>query len=275
MVAFPPRAKERMKLPFFWVDAFSRHAFGGNPAGVCLLERWLEAPLMQRVAWQNGLAETAFVVPQGGAGFYLRWFTPSVEVDLCGHATLATAHVLISERNFAAPRMEFHTRSGVLGVTRVEDEKLELDFPSTPVTPAPNFQPALERALRHPVLWTGKSRFDWFAALATETDVRNLQPDLLLVAQLGMRGLIVTAPGTAGVDFVSRFFAPQSGITEDPVTGSAHSALTPFWSDRLGKTELSARQISSRGGQLWCRLRGDRVGIAGHCATYLRGELDI
>ena len=273
-----------MKLPLFWVDSFSRTVFRGNPAGVVPLATWLPDDLMRGIAFENGFAETAFFVRTGPDRFHLRWFTPTVEVDLCGHATLAAAFTLFTQLGQPGKIVTFDSRSGPLIVSRGEDDLLELDFPSTP--PEPETDAAVARAVtaalgRQPE-WLGRSRFDRFAVLSDAAAVRALQPDLAQVAAAGGRGLIVTAPGD-DCDFVSRFFAPQSGVPEDPVTGSAHSALVPFWAERLGKTILQARQISARGGELWGELvrstdtgaDSDRVKIAGHAALYLRGEIEV
>ena len=266
-----------MKLPFFWVDAFTDRVGTGNPAGVVPLERWLPDEVLQRIASENGLSETAFFVRTGADRLHLRWFTPAVEVDLCGHATLASAFVVFTQLGQPGDRVVFDSRSGPLPVVRRDEGWIELDFPATP--PAPEDDPATARtvaaALGAPPVWLGRSRFDLFAVLADAATVRTVRPDFGRVAAAGARGLIVTAAGGDAEDFVSRFFAPQSGIAEDPVTGSAHCTLTPYWAERLGKTRLHARQVSTRGGELWCELRGDRVGIAGRAVLYLRGELHV
>jgi len=237
---------------------------------------------MQQIAFENGLAETAFFVPidnANGAHFQLRWFTPAVEVDLCGHATLAAGHVVLRELGNAAPFVTFESRSGPLRVSRAGD-KLELDFPATPVSQETDAAVAarVQQALGVPVVWQGRSVFDRFAVLADEATVRAVQPDLLSVVAAGGRGLIVSAPADH-CDFVSRFFAPQVGVPEDPVTGSAHCALAPYWAERLGRSRLRAKQVSRRGGQLWCEvvsgMEGMRVKIAGHATLYLRGELSV
>lgn len=266
-----------MSLSFFWIDAFTDRVFSGNPAGVVPLENWLPDEAMQRIAFENGLSETAFFVRTGPGEYHLRWFTPAVEVELCGHATLASAHVLWTELGERAGTLTFASRSGPLPVTRLADGKLELDFPTTP--PAPENAAAVLRAvtaaLDQTPPWLGRTRFDLFAVLPDAARVRALRPNFAHIAAAGARGLIVTAPGGEDCDFVSRFFAPQSGVPEDPVTGSAHCALAPYWAARLGKTRLHARQVSARGGELWCELRGNRVGIAGRAVTYLRGTLDV
>jgi PhzF family phenazine biosynthesis protein len=266
-----------MKLPLYWVDAFTDQPFHGNPAAVVPLEQWLPDVTMQRIAFENGLAETAFFVRTGPDRFHLRWFTPVVEVDLCGHATLAAAFTLFTQLDFANEVVTFDSRSGPLLVTRQAGGRLELDFPAS--SPRPGLDAATSQlvagALGRAPEWLGESTLDLFAVVPDEATVRALQPDFAKVATAGRRGLIVTASARAGCDFVSRFFAPQSGITEDPVTGSAHCALVPYWAARLGKTRLHARQVSARGGELFCELRGDRVGIAGHAVLYLRGEIEI
>ena len=283
-----------MKLPLYWVDAFTDQLFHGNPAAVVPLAQWLPDETMQRIAFENGLAETAFFVAAktagapgtasptaeapapGSARYHLRWFTPAVEVDLCGHATLATAFTLFTQLGLAHDVVTFESRSGPLVVTRQAGGRLELDFPATPVRPVGDATTAqhVADALGRPPVWLGESKHDLFAVLPDEATVRAVQPDLAKVAAAGRRGLIVTAAASTGGDFVSRFFAPQSGIAEDPVTGSAHCSLAPYWAGRLGRNRLHGRQVSARGGDLFCELRGERVGIAGHAVLYLRGEID-
>lgn len=279
-----------MRLPLYWIDAFSAVPFAGNPAAVVPLDRWLPDAVMQQIAFENGLAETAFLVPQPGNAdaariaprYHLRWFTPAVEVDLCGHATLASGHVLLRELGLTGDQVVFDSRSGPLVVTRRGD-RLELDFPATPVAVEPDRETAatVARALGRAPSWLGRSKFDLFAVFDDPAAVRDVHPDLAQVAAAGARGLIVTAPGDGTCDFVSRFFAPQSGVPEDPVTGSAHCALAPYWAERLGRTQLHARQVSRRGGELWCEvLPGDtttpsRVRIAGHTTLYLKGEIAV
>jgi PhzF family phenazine biosynthesis protein len=261
-----------MNLPFFWVDAFTDHVFAGNPAGVVPLERWLPDDTMQHIARENGLSETAFFVRTGPGQHHLRWFTPAIEVDLCGHATLASAHVLWTELRGKADRLTFASRSGPLQVGRAGD-RLELDFPSQPAAPAPapsDLIAALGREPEH----VGRAGTRWLCVFGRAAEVRSLQPDQARLAQVTPGRVIVTAPGD-DCDFVSRFFAPDAGIAEDPVTGSAHCTLTPYWAERLGKPRLHARQVSARGGELWCELRGARVAIAGRAVTYLRGALQV
>ena len=273
-----------MKLPLYWIDAFSGRAFAGNPAAVVPLAAWLDDALMQQIALEHGLAETAFFVRTGDERFHLRWFTPVVEVELCGHATLAAAHALFHELGERGERVTFDSRSGPLPVTRRADGKLELDFPATPVAAEADaaVARAIAAALGGPPVWLGRSKFDRFAVLADAAAVRGVRPDLAQVAAAGGRGLIVTAPGDGTCDFVSRFFAPQSGVPEDPVTGSAYCALAPYWAARLGLTRLHARQLSARGGDVWCELASGgtpaappRVKIAGQTALYLRGEISV
>jgi PhzF family phenazine biosynthesis protein len=227
---------------------------------------------MQHVAQEMNLAETAFLVRRPD-GFDLRWFTPALEVDLCGHATLASAHVLWEEGHLpAAQPVRFHTRSGVLAATR-DGAMIWLDFPATPSHPA-DAPPDLRDGIGAAMLYVGRSPFDYLVQLESESRVRSLAPDLTALARLGTRGVIVTARSTdPAYDFVSRFFAPGSGIAEDPVTGSAHCALGPFWADRLGKKELVGYQASSRGGAVRVRLEGDRAHLGGQAVTVLRGEL--
>ena len=260
-----------MRIPFFRVSAFTFDCFGGNPAGVCLLEKWLPDSLLQQIAAENNLSETAFLVRQ--TGFYqLRWMTPTTEVDLCGHATLASAFVLFFEQGLREEPVFFETLSGRLSTTRKGDI-LELDFPSRPAVDcsAPG---RLLRALGRAPTEVKKSR-DYMAVFANAAEVAALEPDMNLLRQVDGLGVIVTAPAEEGCDFVSRFFAPNAGVPEDPVTGSAHCTLIPYWSQRLSKSELIARQISKRGGELFCRYMGDRVAIGGRCVTYFRGELDL
>jgi len=261
-----------MTQTIYQVDAFTDRPFAGNPAGVCLLPAAAEPGWMQSVAREMNLSETAFLVRRAD-GFDLRWFTPAAEVDLCGHATLASAHVLW-ETGVLEPgeTARFFTRSGLLTAAR-RGNWIELDFPSTPAAPAE--PPAgLIEALDVKPLFVGKTIFDYLVLVQAEAAVLGLKPDFTRLLEVAARGVIVTAPASRpGFDFVSRFFAPTVGVNEDPVTGSAHSCLTPFWSARLGKTEMNAFQASARGGVLRLRLAGERVKIAGQAVTVLRGEL--
>lgn len=256
-------------IPYFEVHAFTPRCFAGNPAGVCLLKKeWLPDAQMQAIAAENNLAETAFVIARPDH-FDLRWMTPVLEVDLCGHATLAAAHVLFRHQNYGRAEVHFQTQSGELLVTK-SGERLVLDFPARPVAEGavPN---ELAEALGARPAGVLKGR-DYFAIFATQAEVAALRPDLERVAQLDRQGVVVTAPGD-DCDFVSRYFAPQVGIPEDPVTGSTHCTLIPYWSGRLGQRNLFARQISSRGGELFCENRGERVGIGGDAVTYAEGKI--
>ncbi len=261
-----------MKLPLYWVDAFASKVFAGNPAAVVPLDRWPDDALMQRIAFENGLSETAFFVPVAPGRYHLRWFTPALEVDLCGHATLASAYVLFTQLGFAGGTVTFDSRSGPLTVTRRQNDLLELDFPSRPAQPCA-VSPALVQALGAPPEHVAQAR-DTLCVFARAEDVLALRPDFPALARLDTFAVIATAPGR-DCDFVSRFFVPRAGINEDSVTGSAHSTLTPYWAARLGKSKLHARQVSARGGELWCEQAGDRVRIAGHAVLYLRGELEV
>lgn len=259
-----------MKVSIFQVDAFTDHIFGGNPAAVCPLDNWLDEATMQQIAVENNLSETAFFVENGDV-FDLRWFTPEYEVDLCGHATLATAHVLFEHLGYEKPEIHFQTKSGLLKVQK-EEGRLMMDFPTDDMPqvdpPAVLFQ-ALGIRSDH-VFFTD----DYMVVLDSEEEVQSLDPDFRILSEVNARGIIVTAPGEE-VDFVSRFFAPNAGIDEDPVTGSAHTKLTPYWSKRLGKDILQARQISKRVGNLTCRNKGERSEILGNAVTYMIGEINI
>jgi predicted PhzF superfamily epimerase YddE/YHI9 len=259
-----------MKLPIHQVDAFTSRLFGGNPAAIVTLEKWLPDAVLQSIAAENNLSETAFAIPRRDVT-PLRWFTPAIEVDLCGHATLATAHVLLAHHYPDLPAVTFATRSGELSVAR-DGELLRMDFPSRPGSPVP-VSDALARALGAKPREALLAR-DLLAVFDTEAEIRALRPDPAGVASIDAFAVIASAPG-AEVDFVSRFFAPRAGVFEDPVTGSAHCTLVPYWAARLGKTRLAARQLSARGGELACELRGDRVTIAGRVVEYLRGEIDV
>lgn len=262
----------------YWIDAFATAPFTGNPAAVVPLEAWLPEAKLQQIAFENNLSETAYFVRTGAARFHLRWFTPATEVDLCGHATLASAFVIFSELGQTGDHITFDSRSGPLHVRRLSDGALELDFPAS----APHEEPSAE--LRHavadalgaPVEWLGRSPWDLFAVVASPDLLATLRPDLKKIHALGHRGVSVTARGgPEGVDFVSRWFGPQSGVDEDPVTGSAHCALLPYWTARLGKNPLRARQLSRRTGDLLCTLDGDRARLAGRALLYLRGEIAV
>ena len=257
---------------FSQIDAFTDRPFAGNPAAVCLLPAARDPGWMQQVALEMNLAETAFLVRRDG-GFDLRWFTPAAEVDLCGHATLASGHLLWEEGHLKpAQAAVFHTRSGVLTAER-RDNLIWLNFPATPVAPAPML-PDLERGVGAPITCLGRTTFDYVVELESDAAVRALQPDLTALGRLPVRGVVVTARSDDGRhDFVSRFFAPRFGIPEDPVTGSAHCGLAPYWAARLGRNELAGYQASARGGTVLVRVDGERVHLGGQAVTVLRGEL--
>ena len=259
-------------IPCFQVDAFAERPFTGNPAAVCLLDSALDETFMQSVAAEMNLSETAFVSP-GDTGFDLRWFTPLVEVDLCGHATLASAHILWEQGVVASDdAILFRTRSGELECTRQED-RIELDFPATPPEQVEAL-PELATALGAEPVWQGKSRFDAVAVVDSESTLRSLRPDFAAIKALPYRGIIVTSLSDGeGIDFVSRFFGPSVGIDEDPVTGSAHCSLAPLWSERLGIDEMTAFQASARGGTVHVRINEDRVVLGGRAVTVVRGAL--
>jgi predicted PhzF superfamily epimerase YddE/YHI9 len=259
-----------MQVPIFQVDAFTSAVFTGNPAAVCPLDDWLPDGTLQAIAAENNLAETAFFV-RNDDRFHLRWFTPACEVELCGHATLASAHVLFSELHHSDDTVRFDTHSGELVVKRKGD-LLVMDFPSRPpskVEVHPELVPALGGA---PTDVLGAR--DYLVRYSTVDEVRSLKPNMEALKTVDRFAVIVTAPGT-DCDFVSRFFAPSKGIPEDPVTGSSHCTLIPYWANELGRTVLHARQISARGGELFCNLLGDRVQIAGHAALFLKGQIHI
>lgn len=257
-------------IPYFEVFAFTNRMFAGNPAGVCLLEEFLPDAQLQAIAAQNALPETAFVVERA-EHFDLRWMTPALEVDLCGHATLAAAHVLLQHRGYAGEKVRFQTQSGELTVTQ-SGQRLVLDFPSRPAEEGGDSS-AVAKSLGAKPAKVLHGR-DYFALFASQAEVAAIAPDLAAVAKLDAQGVVVTAPGD-DCDFVSRYFAPAAGIPEDPVTGSTHCTLIPYWSQRLGKRELFARQISSRGGELFCEDRGSRVGIGGEALTYVEGQIHL
>ncbi len=262
-----------MKIPIYQVDAFvTSEPFSGNPAAVCLLPEAMDAGWMQKVAMEMNLCETAFLVGRQD-GYDLRWFTPTVEVDLCGHATLASAHVLWTAGRLRDDETaRFHTRSGLLTAER-KGEYIELNFPAKKEQAA-NGPPDLLDALGVQALYCGKNQFDYLIEVESESVVRELKPDFTLLRKLGVRGVIVTSrASTQGYDFISRFFAPGSGIDEDPVTGSAHCCLGPFWQSRLGKREFIAYQASPRGGVVHVRIEGDRVHLSGRATTMIEGTL--
>jgi len=261
-----------MKIPIYQADAFTDKLFGGNPAAICPLDEWLPDQTMQKIAVENNLAETAFFV-KNEIGYKLRWFTPEYEIDLCGHATLASAHILFTELGFEGDAIYFDTvKAGNLIVTKNGD-KYTMDFPSRPaihIEPPVGLIEALGEELPKEVL---RSR-DYFLVYETENEIKDISPDFFALSKMDTVGVIVTAPGNE-VDFVSRFFAPGAGIPEDPVTGSAHCNLIPYWAEKLGKSKLHAYQLSARKGELWCELKGDRVLISGKAVTYLKGEIFV
>jgi PhzF family phenazine biosynthesis protein len=259
-----------MKIPIYQVDAFTDKLFGGNPAAVCPLEAWLPDATMQAVAEENNLSETAFFVRRAAA-FEIRWFTPKIEIELAGHPTLAAAHVIYEHLEFAGPRITFLSKGGELRVER-RDGRLVMDFPAFDAAPAET-PDALVKGLGKKPSATLLGR-DYFAVFDGEADIAGLRPDFAELERLDCLGIIVTAPGDA-CDFVSRFFAPRAGILEDPVTGSAHTLLVPYWAKRLKKNILHAFQISRRRGELFCEYKGPRVDIGGRAVTYMTGTIDV
>jgi PhzF family phenazine biosynthesis protein len=260
-----------MKIPLYQLDAFASRPFAGNPAAICPLDKWLPDEILQSIATENNLSETAFYIRNGG-GYDLRWFTPAVEVDLCGHATLASACVILEiRRETADSRVVFRTKSGELAVER-DGDLYALDFPSRPPQPCA-VHPGLAEALGASPKIVLAAR-DYLCVFESEEQVMALAPNMAKLAEVDRFAVIVTAPGR-DCDFMSRFFAPSKGVPEDPVTGSAHCTLIPYWAEQLGKTKLFARQRSRRGGELWCELRGERVRIAGHAARYMQGVIEL
>lgn len=260
-------------MNIYQVDAFTGKVFSGNPAAVVPLEKWLNVDVMQQIASENNLSETAFFVQEADGAYKIRWFTPETEVDLCGHATLASAHVLFTHLNFDKPIIRFHSKSGELTVKR-ENGLYWMDFPSNPPDPIP-VPKLIPEALGTIPIYTGVNT-DLLVLLQDEKTVKELRPDLLILKKMEVRGVIVTAPADdSDVDFVSRFFAPAVGVPEDPVTGSAHTVLAPFWSKRLGKKELKAKQVSKRGGTIHCIQKEGRVEIGGLAVSYLTGKIEF
>jgi PhzF family phenazine biosynthesis protein len=259
-----------MTIPLYQADAFTDKLFGGNPAAICPLEEWLPDATMQKIAIENNLAETAFFVKNDN-GYKLRWFTPEYEIDLCGHATLASAHILFTELGYNKEQIHFETvKAGEL-IVKKDGDKCTMDFPSRPpiqIDPPIGLVEAIGEKMPLAVL---RSR-DYFLVYETEDDIKDIAPDFFALSKMDTVGVIVTARGKE-VDFVSRFFAPGAGIPEDPVTGSAHCNLIPYWADKLKKNKLHAYQLSARKGELWCELKGDRVLISGKAVTYLKGEI--
>ena len=261
------------KIRTYQLDAFTDKLFSGNPAAVCILDTWLNDELMQSIAFENNLAETAFVFPNGKA-FEIRWFTPTVEVDLCGHATLASAFVLFNLLGYPDSLIQFHShRSGLLTVAK-KDDLLLLDFPTDTLKLINEEQNTIENCIGIKPIEVYKGKTDYMAVIENENSLKNIQPNFEEIIKLNARGLIVTAKGD-NADFVSRFFAPQSGINEDPVTGSAHTSLLPLWSRKLNKNNLIAHQLSQRGGQLFCEFKNERCLIGGKAKLYLTGEINL
>jgi len=259
-----------MDIGIYQVDAFTNHVFAGNPAAVCPLTHWLDEQLMQEIAMENNLSETAFFLQKEDV-FEIRWLTPVVEIDLCGHATLASAHVIFNHLDYREHEIHFKYSGGDLTVSREED-RLKMNFPSTPAIPSDPKEVLINGLGAEPVEVL-KSR-DYMAVYENEHVVRSLKPNFALLEKLNAIGIIATAPGKSA-DFVSRFFAPAAGINEDPVTGSAHCTLIPYWAERLNKSKMDALQVSPRGGQIYCDYLGDRVGIAGHAITYMVGQIHV
>ncbi|QCR21049.1 PhzF family phenazine biosynthesis protein [Pontibacter sp. SGAir0037] len=260
------------KIKLYQIDAFTSQVFGGNPAAVCVLDEWLPDELMQNIAAENNLAETAFVVRKD-ADFELRWFTPTVEVDLCGHATLAAAYVLFKFYEYPGTKINFYSlRSGLLTVD-LDNEELTLDFPADTLQMVPTPE-ELVAAVGVKPTETYKGKTDYLLVYTSQKEIEEMVPDMRKLAGIAARGIIVSSPGNT-VDFVSRFFAPQVGVDEDPVTGSAHTTLTPYWSERLGKAVLTAKQVSRRQGDLTVAYLGDRVRITGRAVAYLQGEIEV
>ena len=257
-------------MPLYQIDAFASKVFLGNPAAVCPLESWLDDSVLQAIAQENNLSETAFLVPTEH-GYHIRWFTPVAEVDLCGHATLASAFVVFTHLEPFGVEVSFNSRSGRLTVTR-DDDLLTMDFPSLPPVPCEAPSDLIKGLGGEPIEVCCSE--DYVAVFSEEDDIRNLRPDFEMLRELDLRGVAVTAKGRS-VDFVSRFFAPKYGVDEDPVTGSAHCSLTPYWARKLNKRDLHARQVSKRGGELFCRDCGDRVAISGRAVVYMEGSITI
>jgi PhzF family phenazine biosynthesis protein len=259
-------------IDIYQIDAFATLPFTGNPAAVCVLPEWISDERMQKIAMENNLAETAFIVPDD-IDYQIRWFTPVTEVDLCGHATLASSYVVLTILHPERNEVVFHTRKMGDLIVRKRDDMLELDFPADTLKSC-TLPEMVKESLGVTPLECFMGRSDYLLLYENESEILNLKPDFSKLADAGVRGVIVTAPGT-DVDFVSRFFAPQVGVNEDPVTGSAHTTLTPFWSSRLGKLSMKARQLSTRGGYLECIIKGERTLISGQAILYLKGEIYI
>src|SRR6056297_744478 len=260
-------------MEIYQVDAFTENVFSGNPAAVIPVTEWPEESVMQKIAAENNLSETAFYQQKDESTYSIRWFTPETEVDLCGHATLATAHVLFHHKNYQHHEVTFRSNSGDLMVS-LKEGRYTMNFPSNKPDPIP-VPKLLPEAIGVIPLYTGVNT-DLLVLIQDEKTVSSMKPDLLILKKMEVRGIIITAPSESGhYDFVSRFFAPSVGVSEDPVTGSAHTVLTPFWAKRLGKNKLKARQISDRGGDLYCEDLGKRTEIGGYACTYMIGEISI
>ena len=262
-----------MSIPVFFVDAFSNGPFTGNPAAICPVQEWLPDDIMQSIAAEHNISETAFVIPHGD-DFHIRWFTPAVEVDLCGHATLAAAHVLFRSLPSDQHRVRLFSRSGWLEVSREASGKLTLDFPADAITRLDVIPAPLNDGLGAEIIEAYRGKFDYLVCVKDQQTVADLKPNLRLLGTLPARGIIVTAAGN-DCDFVSRFFGPAAGVDEDPVTGSAHCTLTDYWASRTGREAFSARQLSARGGWLTTERRGDRILISGDCNLYMEGHIYI
>jgi PhzF family phenazine biosynthesis protein len=264
-----------MKLSIYQADAFTSNLFGGNPAAVIPLNKWLDVSLMQQLALENNLSETVFFVPSNNdaADFDIRWFTPAVEINLCGHATLASAYVLFNILGFDKPAIRFNCKSGILTITK-KDDLITMDFPSWKPERLDEYDESLSKILGIPEIVGVYQYRDVLVELENEEAVKNCQPDFTLMKKYFDK-MIITAPGRSA-DFVSRFFAPGAGIDEDPVTGSAHSQLIPFWSEKLNKKKMHALQLSQRGGEIWCeQVNKERVTMSGHCVFYMKGEITL
>ncbi len=259
-----------MKIKIYQVDAFTDRLFSGNPAAVCPLDKWLDIDIMQSIAAENNLSETAFFV-ENKKGYDLRWFTPTIEVELCGHATLASAHVLFNHLNYSNEKIHFYTKSGELTVKK-DRNRLSMNFPARIPKPVDHYQKITNGLGKAPKYLL--KDLNYLAVFENEQDVLNLNPDFAVLNQIRDSGIICTARGS-DYDFVSRYFAPYAGIDEDPVTGSAHTTLTKYWSEKLNKKELTGRQVSNRGGTVFCKDLGERVEIAGNAVTFLTGEINF
>jgi PhzF family phenazine biosynthesis protein len=264
-----------VKLPIYQVDAFTNKLFHGNPAAIVPLEKWLDDEIMQRIAMENNLAETAFFVPSANeeVDYDIKWFTPAIQIDLCGHATLAAAWIIFNKLDFNKEQIIFNCQSGRLSVEKRGDV-IQMDFPSWKPERFNDYPAELLKSLKLKEVVGVYMNRDVLIELQNEDEVKKCSPDFSLLKETGYK-VIITAPGANGVDFVSRFFAPSAGIDEDPVTGSAHSQLIPFWAEKLDKKKMFARQLSHRGGELECKWWGDRVTMSGQCVFYMQGEIEV